>query len=111
MRSLPRLLAMIVTIGILASGCGGTSKERKADGSTSTLGRKVFTKNCASCHTLKAAKSTGVMGPNLDDRMPDSDTVKYQVTNGGSGMPAFGSQLSKKEIDAVAGYVASSAGK
>jgi mono/diheme cytochrome c family protein len=34
-----------------------------------------------------------------------------QVTNGGGGMPAFGGRLSANQIDAVATYVASSAGK
>jgi mono/diheme cytochrome c family protein len=33
------------------------------------------------------------------------------VTNGGGGMPAFGGRLSPKQIDAIATYVASSAGK
>jgi mono/diheme cytochrome c family protein len=37
--------------------------------------------------------------------------VEHQVTNGGGGMPAFGGRLTKAQIDAVAAYVAASAGK
>jgi mono/diheme cytochrome c family protein len=37
-------------------------------------------------------------------------TVVHQVTNGGGGMPAFGSQLSKTQIQSVAKYVSSAAG-
>jgi mono/diheme cytochrome c family protein len=33
------------------------------------------------------------------------------VTNGGGGMPAFGGRLTSRQIDAIATYVSSSAGK
>ena len=73
---------------------------------------KVFdTAGCATCHTLAAAGSTGTVGPNLDQLKPsDAATVK-QVTNGGGGMPAFGSTLSKAQIQSVALFVSSVAGK
>jgi outer membrane protein assembly factor BamB len=75
-------------------------------------GMKVFdTAGCATCHTLAAAGSTGTVGPNLDQLKPsDAATVK-QVTNGGGGMPAFGSTLSKSQIQSVALFVSSVAGK
>ena len=53
-------------------------------------GAKVFADSgCGNCHTLKAAKTTGTVGPNLDDIQPDAKVVR-QVTNGGVGMPSFG---------------------
>jgi mono/diheme cytochrome c family protein len=71
----------------------------------------VFQSTCASCHTLAAAGSTGTVGPNLDQLKPSDALVVHQVTNGGGGMPAFGSSLSKTQIQAVAKYVSTVAGK
>jgi cytochrome c6 len=75
-------------------------------------GGKVFASaGCASCHTLAAADASGGVGPNLDDLQPSFEAVRAQVTDGGGGMPSFNGQLSAAEIDAVAKYVAASAGK
>ena len=74
-------------------------------------GLAVFTTNCASCHTLKAADATGSIGPNLDDLKPDFGKTKEQVINGGGAMPAFKGRLTDAQIDAVARFVANSAGK
>jgi mono/diheme cytochrome c family protein len=75
-------------------------------------GAKVFSSaGCGSCHTLSAAKSSGQVGPNLDDAKPGYDTVLDKVTNGGGGMPSFGGQLSDQQIRDVAAYVATNAGK
>jgi alcohol dehydrogenase (cytochrome c) len=75
-------------------------------------GMKVFdTAGCATCHTLAAAGSTGTVGPNLDQLKPSDAAVVKQVTNGGGGMPAFGSTLSKTQIQSVALFVSSVAGK
>jgi mono/diheme cytochrome c family protein len=74
-------------------------------------GKALFTANCASCHTLKAAGATGTVGPNLDGLKPAEAVVERQVTNGGAVMPPFKSKLSAAEIKAVAKFVSSSAGK
>jgi mono/diheme cytochrome c family protein len=75
-------------------------------------GAKVFASaGCGSCHTLAAAKSSGQVGPNLDQAQPGYDQVVQKVRNGGGGMPAFGGQLSEQEISDVAAFVATKAGK
>jgi mono/diheme cytochrome c family protein len=75
-------------------------------------GKSVFEKaGCASCHTLKDAGATGTVGPNLDEAKPSKDLVVERVTNGKPPMPAFKGQLSDQEIDAVATYVSTVAGK
>jgi mono/diheme cytochrome c family protein len=75
-------------------------------------GKSVFEKSgCASCHTLKDAGATGTVGPNLDEAKPSKDLVVERVTNGKPPMPAFKGQLSDQEIDAVATYVSTVAGK
>jgi cbb3-type cytochrome c oxidase subunit III len=75
-------------------------------------GKTVFaTAGCTGCHTLKAAGSNGTVGPNLDEAKPSKDLVIDRVTNGQGGMPSFKGQLSEAQIQAVADYVSSNAGK
>ena len=76
-----------------------------------TNGKAIFSANCSSCHTLKAAGATGTVGPNLDQLKPAQARVQRQVENGGSIMPAFKGKLSPAQIAAVAKFVATSAGK
>ena len=81
--------------------------------SLGTDGAKIFKgAGCAGCHTLAAARSTGTTGPNLD-QLPNLTVaiVAHQVMVGGGLMPAFQGKLSAAQIQAVAQYVASSAGK
>lgn len=85
---------------------GGGGKSAAPDG------KQVFTSaGCAGCHTLKDAGATGNVGPNLDQLKPPKDVVAHQVAVGGGAMPAFKGQLSDAQIQAVAGYVSSVAGK
>jgi cytochrome c6 len=89
--------------------------EEEAGGGESAMiaeGKEVFTTNCASCHTLKEAGTTGTVGPNLDELEPSESTVEHQVINGGGPMPAFGKEgiLNPKEVKAVATYVSTVAG-
>jgi cbb3-type cytochrome c oxidase subunit III len=74
-------------------------------------GKSIFSANCASCHTLKAAAASGTIGPNLADLKPSAPIVKHQVEVGGGVMPAFKGTLTPEQIDAVAKFVATSAGK
>ena len=72
-------------------------------------GQKVFASaGCGGCHTLKAAGSSGNVGPNLDQLKPDAARVAKQVTNGGAVMPPFKAALSPKQIQDVAAFVATS---
>ena len=76
-----------------------------------TNGKDIFKSQCASCHTLKDAGTTGTVGPNLDQLKPPFAIVQRQVTNGGSVMPAFKGKLTDVQIKAVATYVSQNAGK
>ena len=80
--------------------------------SLGTDGARIFKgAGCAGCHTLAAAGATGTTGPDLDQLKPAMAIVVQQVTNGGAVMPAFKGKLSPAQIQAVAKYVSSSAGK
>jgi len=87
----------------------------KADSEKMVLGLDIFNNKamCSSCHVLKAAGSTGNIGPDLDDLKPLEEQVRGVVTEGLGVMPAFGEEgiLSKEEIDIVSFYVANSSGK
>ena len=81
-------------------------------GGGAAAGKSVFASaGCGSCHTLADAGSTGTVGPNLDDAKPDKALVVTRVTNGKAPMPSFKGQLSDDQIDAVATYVSTVAGK
>ena len=64
--------------------------------------------NCATCHSLDDANSSGNIGPNLNEIKPDISRVLMAVTNGIGVMPAYQWQLSEEEIEAVATYVVES---
>ena len=122
MRSRVWIIAVVLALLVVAAaGCGGDDDDGGAATTAATTaetttdeggadGAAVFASNCGTCHTLAAASSDGTTGPNLDDLMPDKETVEAQVRSGGGGMPAFEGQLSDAEIEAVATYVSESAG-
>jgi mono/diheme cytochrome c family protein len=111
-----RLLSPVAIAIILfaATACGGGGHKQAQAGEDSGVnpaGAKVFEDaGCGDCHTLAAANSKGTVGPNLDQLRPNEDRVRRQVESGGGGMPSFKDKLSKKEIDDVASFVATSAG-
>jgi len=75
-------------------------------------GKAIFAaQGCAACHTLKDANASGQVGPNLDDAKPPASLVVERVTNGMGVMPSFKDKLTPKQIQDVAAYVSSVAGK
>jgi quinohemoprotein ethanol dehydrogenase len=85
----------------------GKAVDKSQTAGDATAGKQVFSDNCSTCHGLAGKGGNG--GPDLS-AIPDAKlpaNVAKQVTNGGGGMPAFGGQLSDKEIADVAKYVAS----
>ena len=123
-----RLCALLTVLGLAIAACGGSgggsSSSSSSASSSSTAstsgggaqsasaqGKQIFTSNCGGCHTLKDAGTNGQVGPVLDELKPDKQRVVRQVTNGGGQMPAFKGKLSDAQINAVATYVSSVAGK
>jgi outer membrane protein assembly factor BamB len=93
------------------AGGGKKMEEGGASSAALTSGEEVFDGTCSTCHTLAAAGTSGTVGPNLDELEPSKALVEKQVTNGGGGMPAFGSTFSKEEIENVAEFVSHWAGQ
>ena len=71
------------------------------------LGLEVYNNKaqCGVCHTFKAARSSGKIGPNLDQLKLSMDRIIYSVTNGIGAMQAWEGILTPEEIEAVAYYV------
>lgn len=82
-------------------------------------GAQVFANNgCGGCHTLAAAKTGGVTGPNLDEFLaPDDDAaaIEEMIVDPNAevvkGFPAnvmpptYGQSISKKEIEQLVQYL------
>jgi uncharacterized membrane protein len=99
---------LVLAIVLEPDGDGGTA----VTAATVLRGKAVFAAaGCAGCHTLADAGATGDVGPNLDAAHPSRDRVEQIVGAGQGVMPSFRSRLSATEIDAVAAYVSSVAGK
>ena len=103
----PQPTTTATTPAATTGGGGGGSAAGDA-----AAGKQVFmSAGCVGCHTLADAGATGTVGPNLDDAMPPASLVVERVTNGKGPMPPFKGQLSEKQIQDVAAYVSSVAGK
>ncbi len=70
--------------------------------------RSLFSQTCASCHELSDAKSSGAIGPVLNNGAYTADAVLEKIEKGGGSMPA--GLLKGADAEAVAEYVAVASG-
>jgi len=111
-------VAVIFGIGIPAAvlGANGDNDKSAKGGVKLTAdqahGRELFARNCGTCHTLATARTSGRVGPNLDQLRPPKALVVNAIMVGrarGQGqMPA--QLLVGKEADDVASFVGATAG-
>jgi uncharacterized membrane protein len=74
-------------------------------------GKQLFeTVGCTSCHKLRDAHATGVIGPDLDAAKPSRALVIDRVTHGQGAMPPFANRRSAQQIAEIADYVSARAG-
>jgi len=112
------ITCLLFGIGIPAAAMVANSdNDTKAHGGVKlneyqASGRRLFTYNCGTCHTLRAASTSGRVGPNLDELRPPKALVLDAIAKGrarGAGqMP--GGLLVGDEADKVASFVAAAAG-
>lgn len=117
---------VLLLVLALAGGCGNDSSKDDAAAAARArakaarqarlmaAGRGVFTKQCASCHTMqgRVAHPTFIESPipNLDEVRLRADYVHDRVRIGGFDMPSFESSLSPAEFDGVVAFVTEVAG-
>lgn len=129
--------ALVISIIALVDSTGGnttttviapaTTSARPASPrlTADALGKQLFISGdpaagvtgCGSCHTMKAAGTTGTTGPNLDKVLtadPASATLESTVNPNKEIVPGYkanvmpqnyGSRLTKKQLNAVVNYV------
>jgi len=115
MAKCPGRIYTLMAAALIVVSLGGCALKHPT--SNLVTGKKLFATNCASCHTLSHANSTGTVGPNLDDafRQDRADGVKstsieglisywIQYPNTQGAMPAM--LLKGQEAQDVAAYVA-----
>lgn len=99
---------------LLASACPAADAQ-DAQSAQLQRGRALFTGQaappCAVCHTLAAAGTEGQIGPVLDDLRPDAARVRRVLNSGLGIMPSYAGKLPPDDIEALAQYVSSVAGK
>jgi uncharacterized membrane protein len=101
--------AAVVAIAVAIKPSGENASATPGDISA---GKAVFTSaGCTGCHTLADAGATGTVGPNLDAAKPSDALVVERMTNGEGAMPSFRAKLGETQIQEVAAYVSSVAGK
>lgn len=106
---------VLVTVGaLLITACDSDQRSSTKVVGDPVRGEHFFSAYCSSCHTLKAARAAGRVGPNLDKLKPSYARVVKQVTNprirGGKRLPpsmmTFGpGTFTASEISDIAAFV------
>jgi mono/diheme cytochrome c family protein len=109
------LAVAAIAFAVLPGDRGSTTTTTTAAAAASSSGgRDVFAKmGCGSCHTLKAAGSTGQIGPNLDEKLPNHTATSLHKAivspPVGSIMPDnFATRMTPAELDALVSYLMTS---
>ena len=75
-------ICVIVVPYLAIAGEGGEDAAPVAVKSWDEDGKELFVNNCGPCHTLAAAGSDGVVGPNLDDTLAAGGTANFEGSYG-----------------------------
>ena len=100
-------MTALAATAVITAGCGAVARIDPNSGDPA-VGKALFVQTCGACHTLANAKTTGAIGPNLDDAFgPDkqqgfqlstiADVVRGQIAyseaNTGTGNPGMPANL------------------
>ena len=117
-----RLLLAATLAAALATAACGEEGIQLAEDDPNYRGAQIFNENCAGCHTLEVAGSTGSAvepdsrelrdGPNFNERRVSVEDVLFAIRNGGfSSGPMPQNIVTGEEAQAVAEFVARYAGR
>ena len=117
--------AAFVVLALAASGCGSGVGRAVSGNADTSNGKALFTQKCGFCHTLAEAKTSGKVGPNLDESFrPDykqgfkestirqvvADQIRFAGQFGDNGPTMPKNLVTGSDLDDVAAYVAAVAG-
>jgi mono/diheme cytochrome c family protein len=115
-RTLVPLAALVVVVLVTGSGFAVAAGPRVPG--NAARGKALFLRTglfCGSCHTLKAAKSRGRDGPNLDKTKPSYAKIVERITKGRNatrrwptGMPGYSGNhafVNEAQIRDIAAFV------
>ena len=77
-----------VIVAVPATGARLDSNQGQGDPGNVATGKKIFVAFCGKCHALKAAGSTGTLGPNLDQDAVTYTRVVTAIEEGVGGIQA-----------------------
>jgi mono/diheme cytochrome c family protein len=108
MRTFPVLLILLT----LAAGSGAGQTQSKEDKTSENLtaqqriGRQSVAQYCSVCH-LPSGPGAKTWGPALNkSTLPDDDeTIRQNILEGNSRMPAFKYFLQSAQVDAIVAYL------
>ena len=118
-RLVPLFGLLIVVVSVVSAGAFGHGTAAPKVVGNATAGKAAFTSaGCGSCHTLKAAKAKGTIGPSLDTESLTQAKIITQITKGGYAvmgaaakktypfpMSAFKGKLTTAQIQNIAAFV------
>ena len=117
------LAPFAVLLALACAACGGSGGKTTTSTTAATttaakadlaLGKSIYKASCAGCHALADAGAIGSVGPNVDEAKLSVAELVDITTNGRTGngtMPAFVGSLTAQQIQDVAAYISSVAGK
>jgi mono/diheme cytochrome c family protein len=132
----PRALALAAAAGLVAAvatfavitvvdgddergGAGQTASTQRAEAPVARAqasGRELFFQmGCGSCHRFQDAGSSGVIGPDLDERLAayDAESLRATILKPPGSAPGtfsvmpdnFGARMSSRALDALVAYL------
>jgi mono/diheme cytochrome c family protein len=116
--ALPALVGLAVAALVLVAFSGGEDDPGAPRATTSGAtapadGKALYAQmGCGSCHTFKAAGSSGQIGPNLDAALANSTPVQVHaiIVDPVSPMPGdFGERMNAAELDALSDWLVQAA--
>jgi menaquinol-cytochrome c reductase cytochrome b/c subunit len=101
----PAVLIALTIAGGSAPGVAGAAVTGNPDFDKLAAAQTITDFGCTSCHNFGGGGSN--IGPDLSHGAPKPAVadIRAQIENGGGGMPPFGPQMTKEQIDGLVAFI------
>ncbi len=101
----PAVLIALTIAGNQAPGAAGAAVTGNPAFDKLAAAQTISDYGCTSCHNFGGGG--GNIGPDLSKGAPKPalDDIRNQIENGGGGMPPFGTQLTKAQVDGLVAFI------